>query len=305
MRKFLIKTTLFFILTILGLSFILMKYGGYVDYFYEKFTVPKQASMILGDSRSLQGIQPQIMNQELKDTGLNLPIFNYSFTIAQINYGKPYTESIEKKLKPSKNGLFILSVNPWLFTGREGDDLKNGIYSEADAPPNNMYFVNENPNFEYFIRNFHYFFFKAVFKKKAKLHKNGWLEETNLPKDSATLNEWKNNQVKLYKDFSQKWKKSAIRMNDFIVLINYLKKNGTVVLVRMPVDPKILEVENNFWRDFDNDINSLAKQNNFKYINFSQSNKYRTYDGNHIDKFGGVPFTKELCDSIKSKNKWR
>lgn len=299
MKKFLFKIVVICLLSLVGLSFILMQYGGFVDYFYQKFTVPKQTSMILGDSRSLQGIQPQIINQELKYSDYNLPMFNYSFTIAQINYGKPYTESIRKKLKPSKNGLFILSVNPWLFTEREGDDLKNGIYSERDVPPNNMHFVNTNPNFEYLVRNFHYFFFKAAIRKKAQVHKNGWLEETNLPKDSATLNNWKNNQVKLYKDFSTKWKHSSIRIRDFRILINYLQKSGCVVLVRMPVDPKIAHVENDFWQNFDQEINHISSDMNVKYLNFSKNNKYQTYDGNHIDKYGGVIFTKELSDSIK------
>ena len=299
MKDFLSKAILFFILTLIGLAFLLLKYGYFVDYFYEKFTTPRQTSLILGDSRSMQGIQPQIINQEFKNQGYHLPMFNYSFTIAQINYGKPYTESIKKKLQPSKNGLFIVSVNPWLFTEREGDDLKNGIYSESSSPPNNMTFVNSNPNFEYFIRNFKYFHFRTIFRQTAEMHKDGWLEESNLPKDQKTLESWKNNQVLLYKSFAEKWKKSAIRKNDFIHMVEFLKKNGKVIFVRMPVDPQLLNMEHNFWRSFDDEMDTLSKQMDVKYINFSKDNKYPTYDGNHIDKHGGIAFTKELCDSIK------
>lgn len=299
MRKFLLKTSLFFILTVFGLSIILMNFGGYVDYFYEKFTVPKQTSLILGDSRSLQGIQPRIIDRELKDSGFNLPMFNYSFTIAQINYGKPYTESVKKKIKPSKNGLFIVSVHPWLFTEREGDDLKNGVYSERVKPPYNMHSVNANPNLEYFVKNFQYFHFRTIIRKSAKLHRDGWLEESNLPKDSSDLNYWKNLQINMYKDFSKKWTRSPQRVNDFIDMITYLQGNGRVVMVRMPVDVKILSVENNFWNNFDEEMRTISKKMNLSYINCSKSNKYQTYDGNHIDKYGGVIFTKELCDSIK------
>ena len=67
MKDFLTKAILFFILTMVGLAFLLLKYGYFVDYFYEKFTTPKQTSLILGDSRSMQGIQPRIINQELKN----------------------------------------------------------------------------------------------------------------------------------------------------------------------------------------------------------------------------------------------
>ena len=44
---------------------------------------------------------------------------------------------------------------------------------------------------------------------------------------------------------------------------------------------------------------NLAKKTNVKYINFSKDNIYETYDGNHLDKYGGITFTKNLCDSIR------
>lgn len=300
MKKFLIKIILFISILIILLSFILMKYGGFVDYFYQKFTVSRQSSFILGDSRSLQGIQPRIIDRELKNSRYQFPMFNYSFTISQINYGKPYTESIKKKISNSNNGLFIINIHPWLFTKREGDDLQNGRYSERENPPYNMTFQNINPNFEYFIRNFRYFHFRSIIKKTSELHKDGWLEESNLPKDSATFQNWKSHQIELYSDFAKKWKKSPERITEFIKMLAYLQKKGTVVLVRMPIDKKILKIENNFWVDFDEQFMKISKQNKIKYFNFSRDDKYQTYDGNHLDKFGGVNFTKELCDSIKT-----
>ena len=301
MKRFIIKIILFFLLITLGLSLILIKYGGFVDYFYQKFTVPKQTSMILGDSRSLQGIQPRIINQELKASGYDLPVFNYSFTIGQSNYGKPYTESIKKKLKSSKNGLFILSVHPWLFTEREGDDLKNNIYSERSLPPHNMHFVNVNPNFEYLVKNFNYLHFRTLFRQTAELHKDGWLEDRNSHKDAGTQNEWKNKKVLMYKGLSQNWRKSAVRINDFADLISFLQKNGRVVLVRMPVDSKILTIENRFWSNFDHEMVSVSRKMNVRYINFSESNKYQTYDGNHLDKKYSTIFTTDLCDSLRTQ----
>ena len=44
---------------------------------------------------------------------------------------------------------------------------------------------------------------------------------------------------------------------------------------------------------------NLAKKTNVKYINYSKDNIYETYDGNHLDKYGGITFTKNLCDSIR------
>ena len=160
MKKFLSKIILFLLLITSIVSFILVKYGGFVDYFYLKFTSPKQTSMILGDSRSFQGIQPKVINRCLKNQGYHLPMFNYSFTISQVAYGKPYRQSVQNKLdENSKNGLFILNVSPWLLAQREKDDFKKNIFEEQNQPPHNMKFVDVNPNYEYFFRNYNYFHF--------------------------------------------------------------------------------------------------------------------------------------------------
>lgn len=303
MKKFILKCMAFLVVVISIMSFVLIQYGGYVDYFYNKFTTPKAHSMILGDSRSLQGIQPKIISSNLRDSNLQLPILNYSFTLKQISYGEPYLKSIKKKLnKTSKNGLFIITVHPFTLSNRNGgnNEEDKGVFFEANMPPHNMEYVNMNPNFEYLYKNFNYFHFRGVFRKSSKTHKDGWLEETNLPSDSSVLDKWKKNQIKLYSEFAQKWKKSNTRVKYLDSTINYLNAYGKVILVRLPVDNTILNIENEYWNSFNDDITILSKKNDVPYINFtSKENKFKTYDGIHIDKFAGVPFTKTLCDSIK------
>ena len=300
MKTFLIKSLLFLILVTSIVSTVLITSGGYVDYFYEKFTTPKAKSLILGDSRSMQGIQPTVINNDLLNQYFELPILNYSFTIAQISYGPLYLESIKKKLdSTSKNGLFIVTVNPWILSKREKDNEQRGVYFEEGMPPHNMNFVNMDPNFEYFFKNFNYFHFKSIIRRTSKMHKDGWLEESNLPKDSVMLNVWKKKQIDLYTNWSKVWKKSVYRLTSLMETVNYLKGFGTVTLIRMPIDKHLLQIEENFWNNFDKDILNLAKKTNVKYINFSKDNIYETYDGNHLDKYGGVTFTKNLCDSIR------
>ncbi|RAR51136.1 hypothetical protein [Flavobacterium lacus] len=300
MKNFLFKIVLFSALLTAAISFILIGYGGNVDYFYLKFTTPKQSSFILGDSRSMQGIQPRVINEYFVDNEFDLPMFNYSFTITQAAYGPPYTQSVKNKLlSTTKNGLFILSVHPWLFAQREADNFDRNIFAEENTPPHNMRFVTMNPNFEYLFKNFHYFHFKAIIKKNSELHKDGWLEEKNLPKDTLTLNKWKKNQIDIYNGFANRWKKCSFRMEEFEKMIVFLQNHGKVVLVRMPIDQELLDIEQNFWVGFDDDIKALSTKRNVSFIDFSKNNIYQTYDGNHIDKFGGVSFTKALCDSIK------
>ncbi|GAL77625.1 hypothetical protein JCM19274_5338 [Algibacter lectus] len=162
MKKFLYKSILFFAVVTAIITSVLVFYGGYVDYFYNKFTTPKASSMIFGDSRSLQGIQPRIINAHFEGSDIELPMFNYSFTLGQIAYGKPYLNSIKKKLDTTTtNGLFIITVHPPFTLSNRGGD-KEGTYFEKDMPPYNMEYVNSNPNYEYLIKNWDFSIF-AVF----------------------------------------------------------------------------------------------------------------------------------------------
>ena len=302
MKKFIIKSVLFLCIVMGVITFVLVTYGGYVDYFYEKFTTPKSHSLILGDSRSLQGIQPKIIDDYFKGSNLELPMFNYSFTLKQIAYGEPYFESIKRKIDTTtKKGLFIITVHPFTLSSRNknNEEEEEGVFFETNMPPHNMEYVNNNPNYEYLLRNFDYFHFRGIFRKSSKTHKDGWLEETNLTNDTLILKRWKYNQIELYAGFSEKWKKSKTRINYLDSLVTFLNNYGKVVLVRLPIDGEILNIENEYWPDFNFDMQDLSELNNISYINFNTvENKFRTYDGIHIDKFSGVEFTNTLCDSI-------
>ncbi len=300
MKKFFIKSILFFGLVISVISFILFFYGGYVDYYYPKFVSPPATSLILGDSRSFQGIQPQVIDTYFKDTNLDLNVLNYSFTIVEVAYGEPYKQSIIRKLDPNtKNGIFILSVHPFVLSARdENDNPEKNIYFETNLPPNNMQNVNLKLNVEYFFRNFDYFHFRGILRKTSETHKNGWLEETNLPDDKELLAKWKKKQIELYTGFAKKWRKSPKRLQSLDEISKILKKYGNVFLVRLPIDKEFIELENNYWPNFDKDMQDLCYRNGLDYINFTVNNHFKTYDGIHIDKFKGVNFTNTLCDSI-------
>lgn len=299
MKKFVLRLIFFSVIVFATISLLLVKYGGYIDYFYIKFTTPKQHSFILGDSRSFQGIQPRIVNTTLQNQSFELPMFNYSFTITQAAYGPAYLESVKRKLDPNTNkGLFIISVNPWVLAQREADDFEKGIFMEANNPPHNMQWVDVNPNFEYVLKNFNYFHFRALFKKNSELHPDGWMEEHNLPKDSATFKKWKQNQYTIYNGFLKRWKKCNYRLQSLQELIQFLNQHGTVILVRMPVDQTLQKIEYKFWPELDSQIEKIAKITCVPYFNLLKKYTYKTYDGNHIDKYGGVAFTRDLCRLI-------
>ncbi len=305
MRLLLLKLGLFFVICITIVSFVLLKYGGYVDFFYEKFTTPKAKSLIIGDSRSFQGVQPSVINNYFDNREYEFPILNYSFTIAQALIGPYYNRSIFKKLdETSKNGLFIICLTPEMLATKKGYDNTKGEFREKGQPPHNLKFVSMNPNYEYFIKNLSFFHFKGAFGKHSKLHKDGWLEETNLPSDIETLNSWKKANIDDFlKDISD-YKLSKIRIESLKLLVKKLKTHGEVFLVRMPISDEFLSQENKYYPKFDFILDSISKTTDIKYLNFNKmANKYETYDGHHINKFSGKIFTKDLCDLISINKK--
>ncbi len=300
MKLLLLKLGLFFIICLGIVTIVLVKYGGNVDYFYEKFTTPKAKSMIIGDSRSLQGIQPSVINAYFKDKGYNLPILNYSFTIAQALIGPPYNKSIFKKLDTtSTHGIFIISITPDMLTSHKDYNNEEGEFREIDQPPHNMNFVNMNPNYEYLVKNFSFFHFKGMFRKSSTLHKDGWLEETNLPKNKQVFEDWKKNQIALYLKDQGNFEVSDVRIQSLVTLIKKLGHYGDVYLVRMPISKEYLGYEEKYYPKFDTTIDSISKSNQVPYFDFNKMDMvYETYDGHHIDKFAGKKFTENLCKLI-------
>jgi hypothetical protein len=306
MKKFIRNILLFLTILTIILSLFLNFYGSYIDYFYKKFTTPVASSLIIGGSRSLQGIQPKIIDNYFNNKEFELPMFNYSFTIAQAHIGPLYRKSILKKLNSkSKNGLFIISITPWMLSSLKSNDNSSGMFMESNSPPNNMNYVSMNPNFEYLIKNFNYFHFRGFIRKSSKLHENGWLEENNLPNDSLIFKEWKMNQISILKGFINDYKISDYRKKSLDTLIKDLKKHGQVYIIRTPIDNDILKIENDFYPNFESFIYELSNTNNISYINYNNINsvKFKTYDGHHLDKFGGAIFTKYLCDTIMKLRK--
>ncbi|WP_139205227.1 hypothetical protein [Algibacter pectinivorans] len=303
MKKFIKKTSLFFLISAVLMSLFLMAFGGVVDSFYLKFTTPKAKSMIIGDSRALMGVVPSTINNKLKNEGYELPITNYAFTIAQAPIGPLYRKSILKKLDPeTKNGLFILSISPLMLLSENSHDNYKNEFIEDDMSPHNMNSVDVNPNFEYLIKNYSNFHFKAIFKRKLILHNDGWLQDNNLPKNK---NEYENRRewwLNSYNNFDKKYAFSNYRLASLDTLIKTLKVYGEVHLARLPVDSIFLELEDKMVPGFDNLIDSITKKNKIKYYNYKNtSKKYKTLDGMHITKLLSNTFTESLCDSILVK----
>lgn len=312
MKIFIVKTGLFVLLlaaTIFLYIFLLAKND--IDPYYYRFTTGKYKSLVLGTSRAAQGIEPAILNEILGLTDNKM--FNYSFTVNRSQWGEPYRKSIKKKLDSleNNNGIFILECNLWAFCSRK-DQI--GIFKEEKTPPNSIANPSLDPNIQYFFggyehQNFRLLFnFKKLTRRNSKnriyVNKDGRFE-INVPHDSMNIFNHVIKKVILYEGMASEFIPDSARMRSFISTIGYLKKFGSVYLVRMPVAEEILEVESSLYPEFNDEMNDVSRSLQVPYFDFTYlSDKYITIDGNHLHNKYVDDFNRLLASEIiKSRTK--
>lgn len=305
MKKFLFKISLY-IIGIVAVLFFLGTYAdGNTDDNYRHFTGPKPSNMILGDSRGVQAVVPDILDGKLGNRKFN----NFAFNITESPYGKVYFEAIKKKLDPdTKGGIFILTVDPWNLSADKNIKNEEDFYENKSALAN-MHFYDLDPNYEYLIKNYPRSWFniykdrEEVAKSNTYVHKNGWMEVTvNIHPDTIAKREEK--KIKEYTDFVRSQKISQDRINALKDIIEYLKTKGSVYLVRIPASQKIMEIERSYSPDFSEKINQISKKHGVDFFDFSsKADEYMYTDGNHMYKESGKVFTAQIADSILASRK--
>ena len=301
MKKFILKTSLFLTLVVtLYLGYITV-FRNYIDFFYAKFTSPKQYSLIIGDSRAKGGIVPPILDRVLEGENFVTPTYNYAFTIAQSAYGPKYLESINRKLKTDKDSqLFILQVTPWMLSNRHPDESVESDNFLTNVPPHNMKYVSMSPNIEYIIKNQSNFNYKGIFRKKSILFDDGHSVYDVDPNEDL-YNSWKKLQLDMFITWSNEWTPSEYRITYLDSTIQYLNRYGEVFLVRMPFDSEYLMLENTYWPDFDSLINKISSKTESIYLNYSQQSHWKTFDGHHIHYSEAARFSNKLgLDILKT-----
>lgn len=301
MKKFFIQIFIFFLILSFSLLWVFSKVDGYTDSYYLRFTTPEQTSMILGVSKSAQGLRPEVFNKVLDRNDM----FNYSFNAFISPYGKTYFESIKKKLKcETKDGIFILTLDVWSLGSQTNNPNDSSNFREIDLCLNNN-FVSLNPNVPYMI-NYYKGKYIDIFRssqRKIKLHNDGWLE-VNVAMDSLSRAQRLDNSVEHYnKIYTPFWKYSSLRLNYLSKTIEYLKKHGKVYLIRLPVHNRLLELENKIISDLDDKINNLADFHNVDYLSFVDSSSNYIYtDGIHLGQESSVEISNKIAKWILKRN---
>ena len=303
MKKFIVNTLLFSgsILLFFILACFIIDYSGMSDWAYKRFTVGRQTSLVLGTSRSAQGIQPQVINNYFADsTNIKLPIYNFSFTVTSSPFGEIYFNAIKKILDTSvkeKMGLFIVAVDPWSLSEEEEWDAKD--YRETFSCLNEIKCLHMKPNWEYIAYYFHLRDSEWC-SKFSQLEDDGWYR-VNFSMVDFLVEENIKQKLALYKTYHIN--KSLYRLKWLEKTIEYLKNYGNVYLCRIPVYSGMLCLEDKHWIDFDKDMRTVAAKYDIPYFSFrNDRGEYRTIDGNHLYKEDGKIFTQNLCDSINTYN---
>lgn len=286
MKKFIVKATVFSAVIIaLNYYFFTIAVQQPVDEFYLRFTGPKATSMIIGSSRAAQALNPDWAFNGL-DAGTN-PM-NFSFTQAHSPFGEVYNHAIFKKLDSSvKNGIFIVEVNPLSFTVKRNAS-PDSLFPEQHSFLGQLYTFNGSVNAEYLLKSYKKPLYRIFSDKKESallLHSNGWLE-VKFNRDSLKL---KKRIILAEKEHREHVFPEATisdeRLQSFKELIAGLKKQGTVVLTRLPLSSEMYELEKEFWPDFDRKMEETGEKNGITYLNFTnENNRFLTIDGSHLDR---------------------
>ncbi|MDO7847277.1 hypothetical protein Q5H92_12970 [Hymenobacter sp. M29] len=268
---------------------------GQVDAFYGRFTSPPAGSLILGTSRAAQGIRPAVLAARLGGR-FDGPLLNYAFTLTHSPYGPPYLRSIRRKLRPEvKKGLFIIAVDPWSLS-LTGPEV---AFPEEQSFIGQLHQVSQNPNLPYLTR----YQTKPLYRllldyatATERLHPDGWLE-VNIGTDSAQVRARTARKLQDYRQLAAAQHLSAGRLQALRQTIQFLQPHGRVVLVRLPVGPSLLQLEQVDQPNFDLLMRKLASNSAVPYFDYS-AQPYATTDGNHLQRDASAAFSQQLANDL-------
>ena len=273
---------------------------GGVDAFYGRFASPAAGSLVLGTSRAAQGIRPAVLAARLGGQ-YDAPLLNYAFTLTHSPYGPAYLASIRRKLRPAvRNGLFIVAVDPWSLSAA-GHAGKTAVeqFPEANSFIGQLREVSQSPNLAYLTR----YQTKPLYRlpldfatATERLHPDGWLE-VNIGLDSAQVRARTARKLRDYQQLAATQHLSAGRLAALRQTIEFLKPHGRVVLVRLPVGPGLLALEQVYQPGFDAQMRQLAAGFTVQYVDYSAAH-YATTDGNHLQKAASETFSQQLAADL-------
>jgi hypothetical protein len=300
MKRFLLEILAFTVIVIGTIVYTFSLADGHADAFYVKISSNKKANLILGTSKAAQGIQPEILEKEL-----HKEFFNYSFTIELSPYGEVYYRRIIEKLDTiHKNQIFILTVDAWSISTRSTEQKIPMNFREHGTFFNNLSNFSKTPNFEYLFKYYDYKYYNLLISNSlAFSHDDGWYEIK--PKKNIDYKRRTEFTMKGYERSASDYQYSRIRNEYLYKTVEYLKKFGTVYLVRLPEDSSLYTIEQKIIPVLEEQIALTIKLSD-GYLDLSNYNNQMIYtDGVHLRKDSGEQISTIIAKWIvdqKEKN---
>ncbi len=291
MNKFIKHIIIVSVLLLSSYVLVFMQTNGYSDPYYMRISSPRKSNLIIGTSKSAQGVQPQVL-QDI----LHKDFFNYSFSINISPFGETYLKSIKAKLDTTqKDNIFVITVDAWSLCSENST-----CFREKKSFLAKLNSVTQNPNFQYLIKYFDGKYYKILIKKSsAFLHKNGWLEVQLAENEDATARRQQFT-MKSYSEKAKKYKFSEKRFNYLLETIDFLQQYGKIYLVRLPVSAELMQIEQNLMSNFDEKI-SPAVEKSEMYLDLTKYNAQMKYtDGVHLNIESGREITKIIGNEINN-----
>lgn len=310
MRTFLGRLALFSVIPVAVAIITFLKADGRTDPYYLRFTTPRATSMIIGTSRPAQGILPQVLDSALAAKGREVHTFNYGFAVGYSNFGGGYLGSILRKLDPqSRNGVFIVAVDPWGLAGPQDEDIHAPLSGDGTFVAE-MRCVNMDPNLEYLLTVYKKPLLEIVLpdprlpQSPMLLHENGWLE-VHLPMSATDVEKRTRGKLDEYRKTRMPGAAVSPKRIGYLQLtIDTLKQHGQVQLVRLPVDPRMLALEDSLAPHFNRYMQLLAKISGVDYLDLTSTGADWIYtDGNHLVPESGAAVTVRIADRLMQGHK--
>ncbi len=306
MKRFILKSLLY-ISVLLGLHyFAAWQADGFTDPYYMRFANGRSRSLILGTSRAAQGLIPSLMMEELGDD--YSAISNFSFTLAQSPYGPVYLENIQKKLdtSPSKRAnVFILSVDPWSLCTKDNPKDDSTAFRENKQILGKIKSISAEgrPNFEYLIESYADAWGSLFYRWKTSMEvrPDGWLK-VDVPMDSISIAQRTKARIRFYAEETlPTFTFSPVRYQYLQKTIAFLQNYGAVYLVRLPVHPDMLQLEEKLDPDFNKKICALTQERRVPYWDFTaDAGAFVFTDGNHLYQESSMAVSRSLARRIRS-----
>ena len=295
MKKFVLHISLFVLLLVGFMIGVFMNADGSSDPYYLKLTTPEKSNLILGTSKAAQGIQPQVLQSIL-----DIDFYNYSFSFFASPYGRVYLESIKNKInKNGRNQTFVLTVDSWSLSSQKSIKNDTTKFREESSFLKDITNVTQNPNLKYLLKHADGSYYKILMKDAtAFLNDDGWLE-VSLNNNVDQVSRRTNHTISSYLKKAKNYEYSEVRNNYLVETIYYLKEYGSVYLVRLPIHPKVQEIENQLIPNFNDQIN-FAIEVSDGYLDLTNENALHTYtDGIHLDKKSSKEVSLTIASWIK------